>query len=230
MTTPLAGLGPTPTVEKPRYFGGSIPTVPLLYRDTPLIHPVRYSRDMLLATRLEQSRTLSYGQMMPIVDEVLVILSAARRVHRHLSPKTVRLSPIEIIDLGLKQGGSPPSSGSSPHEPNMTAFDATLGQFAYMAPEQVRGKLQVDARADLYAVGAILFRSLTGRLPFEGGNALSLIALKLDRDAPSLQSVTGRTWPNNLEEFVAKLLARDPRDRYANADEALVVWRKMTLN
>ena len=114
------------------------------------------------------------------------------------------------------------------NEPSLTAFDATLGSFAYMAPEQVRGSARVDERADLYALGAVAFRALTGRLPFEGTNALTLIALKLDRDPPSLTSTTGDEWPQAIERFLSKLMARDRENRFRTAEETLFAWRKVS--
>ena len=112
-------------------------------------------------------------------------------------------------------------------EPSLTAFDATLGSFAYMAPEQVRGSARVDERADLYALGAVAFRALTGRLPFEGSNALTLIALKLDREPPSLAATTGDEWPTSIERFLERMMARDRERRFASASEALEVWRRV---
>ena len=94
-----------------------------------------------------------------------------------------------ILDFGVSKMHV--ARGAAKSEPSLTAFDATLGSFAYMAPEQVRGSARVDERADLYALGAVAFRALTGRLPFEGTNALTLIALKLDREPPSLAQTTG---------------------------------------
>ena len=96
-----------------------------------------------------------------------------------------------------------------------------------MAPEQVRGSARVDERADLYALGAVAFRALTGRLPFEGTNALTLIALKLDRDPPSLASTTGDEWPASIERFLAKIMARDREKRFSSAMEAVEAWRRV---
>jgi serine/threonine-protein kinase len=96
-----------------------------------------------------------------------------------------------------------------------------------MAPEQVRGSARVDARADLYALGAVAFRALSGRLPFEGQNALTLIALKLDREPPALSSITGDAWPATIEKFLAKMMARDREKRFASAEEALATWRRV---
>ena len=96
-----------------------------------------------------------------------------------------------------------------------------------MAPEQVRGSARVDERADLYALGAVAFRALTGRLPFEGTNALTLIALKLDREPPSLAATTGDEWPQSIERFLERMMARDRERRYASGKEALEAWRKV---
>jgi serine/threonine-protein kinase len=97
-----------------------------------------------------------------------------------------------------------------------------------MAPEQVRGAARVDARADVYSMGAVAFRALAGRLPFEGTNAGTIIALKLDRPAPSLSEVTGDRWPAGVERFLAAALERDPEQRFASAVEALQAWRDVT--
>jgi serine/threonine-protein kinase len=180
----------------------------------------------------------------PIVDDALQGLDAAHSasvIHRDIKPANLfiekrtltekqidNLEPEErtrILDFGVSKYRARSSTTKS--EPSLTAFDATLGSFAYMAPEQVRGSARVDARADLYALGAVAFRALTGRLPFEGTNALTLIALKLDREAPSLAATTGDTWPQTMERFLAKMMARERERRYASAAEAAEAWQKV---
>ena len=83
------------------------------------------------------------------------------------------------------------------------------------------------AISSLYALGAVAFRALTGRLPFEGTNALTLIALKLDREAPSLAHTTGDEWPASIERFLSKMMAREREKRFATAQEAIESWRKV---
>src|SRR5262249_27515203 len=107
----------------------------------------------------------------------------------------------------------------------LTAFDATLGSFAYMAPEQVRGAARADERADIYAVGAVAFRALSGRLPFEGTTAAVLVAMKLDRAAPSLAQATGEEWPAGIERFLERALSTKRERRFTSASEALTAWR-----
>jgi serine/threonine-protein kinase len=131
-----------------------------------------------------------------------------------------RLERAKILDFGISK-----LTHGVKGEPTLTAFDATLGSFAYMAPEQVRGAARADERADIYAVGAVAFRSLSGRLPFEGPTAAVLVAFKLDRSAPSLHEATGDHWPAGLERFLERALERKKERRFGTALEALTAWR-----
>ncbi len=198
-----------------------------------------------LDERLRREQYLSFGDVAPILDDALQGLFSAHAsgvIHRDIKPanlfietrqltaKQIAAGEAEertrILDFGIsKLRRSARVTGKS--EPSLTAFDATLGSFAYMAPEQVRGSARVDERADLYACGAVAFRALTGRLPFEGTNALTLIALKLDREAPSLAATTGDEWPQAIERFLEHMMARDRERRYPNAKDALESWRKV---
>jgi serine/threonine-protein kinase len=198
-----------------------------------------------LDERLRREQYLSFGDVAPILDDALQGLSAAHGsgvIHRDIKPanlyierrsltaKQIAAGEAEertrILDFGIsKLRRSARPTGKS--EPSLTAFDATLGSFAYMAPEQVRGSARVDERADLYALGAVAFRALTGRLPFEGTNALTLIALKLDREPPSLAATTGDEWPQSIERFLERMMARDREKRHASGKEALDAWRKV---
>jgi len=195
-----------------------------------------------LDERLKREQFLPFSDVCPIVKDALRGLHAAhlaRVVHRDIKPANLfvekrRLTPDEvksgeheertrILDFGV----SKLRNSQTRAEPSLTAFDATLGSFAYMAPEQVRGSARVDERADLYALGAVAFRALSGRLPFEGSNALTLIALKLDRDPPTLASITGDEWPQLAEKWLEKIMARDREKRFAGALEALDAWEKV---
>ena len=131
-----------------------------------------------------------------------------------------RFERAKILDFGISK-----LTHRVKEEPTLTAFDATLGSFAYMAPEQVRGAARADERADIYAVGAVAFRSVSGRLPFEGTTAAVLVAMKLDRSAPSLHQATGDQWPSGLERFLERALDRKKERRFGTALEALAAWR-----
>jgi serine/threonine protein kinase len=183
-----------------------------------------------LDERLRREQYLSFAEVGPIVQDALQGLAAAHAagvIHRDIKPANLFVEKRDgidertrILDFGVSKFRARGRTESS-----LTAFDATLGSFAYMAPEQVRASARVDTRADLYALGAVAFRMLTGRLPFESSNALNLIALKLDREAPSLAALTGDTWPAALEKTLSLLMARDRDRRFASAAAALQAWQ-----
>jgi len=185
-----------------------------------------------LAERLKREQYLPLSEVGPIIDDVLQGLAAAHAanvIHRDLKPGNIfleymglpdRRERAKILDFGISK-----LTRREKEEPTLTAFDATLGSFAYMAPEQVRGAARADERADIYAVGAVAFRALSGRLPFEGSTAAVLVSLKLDRSAPSLHEATGEKWPSGIERFLERALDRRREQRFATAEEALSAWR-----
>ena len=188
-----------------------------------------------LADRLRREMYLPFAEVGPLVDDALRGLAAAHGagvIHRDLKPGNIfiewtgepeRPERAKVLDFGISKLTKKEQGRRD--EPSLTDFDATLGSFAYMAPEQVRGAARVDQRADLYSMGAVAFRALAGRLPFEGHSAGMIIALKLDRPAPSLSEVTGERWPSGIERFLERVLQRDPELRFASAEEALGEWR-----
>ncbi|WP_437275246.1 serine/threonine-protein kinase [Sorangium sp. So ce375] len=185
-----------------------------------------------LADRLKREQYLPFSEVGTIIDDVLqglVAAHAAGVIHRDLKPGNIYLEHLglpdrreraKILDFGISK-----LTRREKEEPTLTAFDATLGSFAYMAPEQVRGAARADERADIYAVGAVAFRALSGRLPFEGANAAVLVAMKLDRPAPSLAEATGEKWPVGIERFLERALDRRREARFGSAAEALSSWR-----
>jgi serine/threonine protein kinase len=187
-----------------------------------------------LSDRLKREQYLPMSEVGGLIDDVLTGLVAAHAagvIHRDLKPGNIfvertgdpkRPERAKILDFGISKIAS-----HKKEEPTLTAFDATLGSFAYMAPEQIRGAARADERADIYAVGAVAFRALAGRLPFEGSSAAILVSLKLERSAPSLEEATGEKWPSGVERFLSRALARQREKRFSTAQEALEAWRSI---
>lgn len=168
-------------------------------------------KGLTLDVRVETG-ALSVEETAPVIADVIDAVAAIHArggVDRSLSARRVLLDPprAHLVEVGLQP------------------FQAALEDFAFMAPEQVRASAMVDGRADIYAIGALAFLALTGKRPFTGKNALTLIALKLDRPAPTLESVVGRPFPALLESFVATALALAPSDRYPNIGVVREAWR-----
>jgi len=188
-----------------------------------------------LSERLRRELYLPFAEVGPILDDVwqgLVAAHGAGIIHRDLKPGNIFLERVanaarperaKVLDFGISKLTKKDPLDVA--EPSLTDFDATLGSFAYMAPEQIRGAARVDERADIYALGAVAFRALSGRLPFEGSSSGMIMALKVDRPAPTLSEVTEEQWPAGIERFLAKGLQRDRDQRFSSASEALTEWR-----
>src|SRR5262245_49974251 len=136
-------------------------------------------------------------------------------VHRDLKPENILLAEdgdrpvVKVADLGIAR-----LSRAS----RMTAAGTVLGTADYLAPEQALGA-EVDGRADLYALGVVLYELASGRLPFLGDDALVVISQHLH--APVVPPSTYREGlPPALEAVILRLLAKSPDTRFASADEA----------
>lgn len=113
---------------------------------------------------------------------------------------------VRLMDFGLARAADMTS---------ITDRQTILGTLAYMPPEQVRGGV-VDARSDLYALGAVLYEGLSGRLPFSDEEGLALVQKILDGEPHPLRSLRPEVSPR-LETIILQLLARQPDDRYPSA-------------
>ncbi|MEV0336023.1 Stk1 family PASTA domain-containing Ser/Thr kinase [Nocardia sp. NPDC050717] len=132
-------------------------------------------------------------------------------VHRDIKPENVLISDggeVKIADFGLVRAVA---------AANTTSASVILGTAAYLSPEQVTTGT-ADARSDVYSFGILIFELLTGRVPFTGDNSLSVAYQRVENDVPPpSQFIDGV--PPELDELVAKATARDPQQRYADANE-----------
>jgi Tol biopolymer transport system component len=177
-----------------------------------------------LAARLE-SGPLPMDQVLELGTQMADALHAAHRrgiVHRDLKPANVMLTDagVKILDFGLARPGGdalPTPGASEEHTLSspLTAHGAVVGTLPYMSPEQVEGR-PVDARTDVFALGAVLFEMTTGRRAFAGTSPAALVSAILSAEPPSLSSA-GRTSPAGLDRLIRTCLARDPDRRWQSA-------------
>jgi hypothetical protein len=170
-----------------------------------------------LEERLQRESPLSPGVVLRIGQEIAAALAAAHEqglIHRDVKPSNVWLEAQEAPNVKLLDFGLARAVGGDAH---LTQSGVIVGTPAYMAPEQARGEA-VDARADLFSLGAVLYRACTGRLPFPGANALATLLALAQGSPPPPDKVNPRL-PPGLSELVMKLLARRPEGRYASAQE-----------
>ncbi len=193
-----------------------------------------------LAERLEQG-PLPFDEALLLARQIAEALEQAHEkgiIHRDLKPQNIKASiegKVKVLDFGLAKAMDPVGATSSStaelarsptlmHSPTLSAagtqLGVILGTAAYMAPEQARG-LPVDKRADLWALGVILFEVLTGRRLFEGELVSDLLAavLRQEIDWSALPAET----PPALRRLLRRLLERNPKNRLHDAADARIV-------
>ena len=173
-----------------------------------------------LACRLARGR-LPLTQALPIIRQIASALAAAHRtkiVHRDLKPDNVFLvrdpsgDRVKLLDFGIAKLHGEFSR-------TMTRTGTLIGTPTYMAPEQCRG-VAVDHRADLYALGCMLFELLSGRPPFIGEGGGEILAAHIHVPPPSLVSLVPDA-PPAICQLVDRLLRKDQAQRVQTADEAI---------
>jgi len=188
---------------------------------------IEYVRGETLRTRLG-SGALPLHRALSVTGCILEALAhahAAGVLHRDIKPENVMLvgdTGAKLLDFGLAKSPAGAAATGGLTETNLTTAGHVVGTVGYMAPEQLQGHT-VDARADLFAVGALLFEAITGSSAFPGATATERMAAIL-ADAPRLR---GPSVTPALESLVARALARDPADRFPTATAFLSELRKL---
>ncbi len=178
-----------------------------------------------LATLLEERGKLDVPFAVRIVRQVCRALGAAHArgvVHRDMKPENVFVSGderdprVKVLDFGI----SKIEDGA-----NLTKTGTLIGTPAYMAPEQAAGG-KIDARTDLYALGAVMYRALTGRRPFQGEEVAEVLSGIITAEPPRPTSIEPSI-PEALEIVIQKAMSKRAEDRHASAmalDAALAAF------
>ncbi len=182
-----------------------------------------------LAARLKRGR-LQIPEVLSCASEIADALDKAHGlgiVHRDLKPANVMLtrSGAKLLDFGLAKlrAEETPTAGAPTQTTPLTGHGQILGTLHYMAPEQLEGA-SVDARADLFALGTIVYEMVTGRRAFDGSSQAGLIGAILHA-TPPLMTRTMPDAPPALERLVAVCLSKDPEDRWSTAHDVLLQLR-----
>ena len=167
-----------------------------------------------LQDRVRARGPLPIGEAVDCVLQIIEGLEAAQRIgilHRDIKPSNCYVGEdgaVKIGDFGLS------ISTAVRTEPALTATGAFLGTPAFCSPEQLRGE-ELNARSDMYSVGATLFYLLTGRTPFEAPNMVQLLATVLEQRAPSPGKFRPEV-PQGLGKVVLRCLEKQPGERFKN--------------
>ncbi len=172
-----------------------------------------------LGAHLRRRGSLELDELLPIARGVAAALDAAHAVgvvHRDLKPANIFLieeqahTSVRLLDFGM-------SKVVDTSETQLTQANAVIGTVGYMAPEQALGKTdQIGRPADLFAFSAVLYRALTGRMPFQAGDVLAAIR-EVANVHPPAPSTLVHELHRDIDAVLAIGLAKDPDERYETA-------------
>ncbi|MCL2311091.1 MAG: protein kinase [Firmicutes bacterium] len=164
----------------------------------------------------QKNGSIDWKKATAIVKQVLLALSHAHSkgiVHRDIKPQNTMITyddSVKVTDFGIARFF---------RNETETMTDRTIGSVHYISPEQAKG-VKTDAKSDIYSVGVMLYEMLTGRLPFEADNAVSVAIMQM-QVTPQLPRSIVTSIPIALEEITLRAMQKDPENRYFSSNDML---------
>ncbi len=168
---------------------------------------------------------LSKGKIFPEAEAIDITIQLANAlshahslglIHRDVKPKNVMINTegtVKLADMGLARATSDVEAAKSEE-------GKAFGTPYYIAPEQIRGEVNIDGRADIYALGATLYHMITGRVPFDGSNPSEVMKKHLKEDLIPPDHIN-TSLSTGIAEVVEVMMAKKPKERYKNMEEVL---------
>ena len=176
-----------------------------------------------LRERLDREKTLTINHVLSIGYSVCSALEAAHKqglIHRDVKPGNILINTekrVMLTDFGIAK--------ALDADEDLTSENIMMGTAKYLSPEQVRGD-NLDARADLYSLGLVMYECLAGKVPFVGKNDTDTALARLHRDATDIAKHRPDVDPD-VARIINRLIAREPKDRFADAAQAGVAIRRV---
>lgn len=187
---------------------------------------MEYIDGITLKSYMQRKGALSVKETISYSIQILRALEHAHLggvIHRDIKPQNIMLlknGQIKVTDFGIAK---------LPDAKTLTATDKAIGTVYYISPEQAAGEKGIDRRADLYSVGVMMYEMLTGKLPFDGENPVS-IALKQINEQPKAPSELLPTIPKGLEQIVLFAMEKDKDKRFQTATQMIDLLLKVREN
>ncbi|HCA29201.1 MAG TPA: Stk1 family PASTA domain-containing Ser/Thr kinase [Ruminococcaceae bacterium] len=179
---------------------------------------MEYIDGITLKEYIEQQKDIRWKEAVHFTVQILRALQHAHDkgiVHRDIKPQNIMLLPdgtIKVTDFGIARFARSDIRLTS-------AAEKAIGSVHYISPEQARGDI-TDEKADIYSVGVMLYEMLSGKLPFEADNAVSVAIMQMQTEPKRIREINPET-PDGLEEITIKAMQKDPAKRYQSAAEML---------
>lgn len=174
---------------------------------------MEYVRGSDLKTAIIERGAINQRKVAEIGSQVCQALNAAHNldiIHRDIKPQNIMVQPdgnVKVMDFGIARAKNSVKTQTS----------SVLGTAHYISPEQAQGK-ELTAASDIYSLGIVLYEAATGRLPFDGPDAIS-VAMKQVNDNPALPSEINPDIDPDLEIIIMKALEKRPMDRFTTAND-----------
>ena len=187
---------------------------------------MEYIDGITLKAYMQRKGALSVKETIAYSIQILRALEHAHLggvVHRDIKPQNIMLlrsGQIKVTDFGIAK---------LPDAKTLTATDKAIGTVYYISPEQAAGEKGIDRRADLYSVGVMMYEMITGKLPFDGENPVS-IALKQISEEPKPPHELNPNIPEGLEQIILFAMEKDKDKRFQTATQMIDLLKRVREN
>ena len=177
---------------------------------------MEYIDGVTLKEYISKQQSMDWKDAVYFTHQILSALNHAHEkgvIHRDIKPQNIMLladGTIKVTDFGIARFSS---------NETQTMTDRAIGSVHYISPEQAKGSM-IDEKADIYSVGVMLYEMLTGKLPFEADNAVSVAIMQM-QSAPRKPTDINPEIPEGLEEITLRAMQKLPANRYSSAKEMM---------
>ena len=186
---------------------------------------MEYVEGITLKEYIEQQGVIPWKETVHFTTQILRALQHAHDkgiVHRDVKPQNIMLlenGTIKVTDFGIARFS---------RSETRTMTDSAIGSVHYISPEQARGDI-TDDKADIYSVGVVMYEMLTGQVPFQSDNSVSVAIMQLQTDPKKPREINASI-PEGLEQITMRAMQKKPRDRYQSAAEMILDLEEFKRN